>query len=199
MKVYFYRPHAEPRDCAAIAYDADGNRLFGRVSSSLEWARRDMAYNLLPEGAEVEWVVGREAMQALIDSGAIKNLSFEVGRVNLDFDSLRYANLLRLPEFKNARGEPAHASPDGSDWSLGEWCNATLGELGEAANIIKKVRRGDMTLDEARPLLAREFADVVIYLDLLAYRAGVDLGNAVVEKWNETSVKIGTSVRLGAG
>ena len=129
----------------------------------------------------------------------------------IDFESLRYANLLRLPGFKNAHGEPAHTMPDGSDWQLSAWSNAVGGEVGEmvealtrlliahghAANRIKKVERGDLTVEEARQALAQEFADVVIYLDLLAYRAGVDLGRAVVEKWNATSEKIGSPIRLG--
>lgn len=116
--------------------------------------------------------------------------------MSLTFDALRAANLARLPEFKNARGEPAHTSVDGSDWALSAWSNAVLGELGEAANIIKKIERGDMTLEEARPALAREFADAQTYLDILAFRAGVDLGEATIEKWNEVSVRIGCSWRL---
>lgn len=115
---------------------------------------------------------------------------------SLTFDALRGANLARLPEFKNGRGEPAHSQPDGSDWCLAQWCNAVLGELGEAANIIKKVERGDMTLDEARPSLAREFADAQTYLDILAFRAGVDLGDATLQKWNEVSERVGSTVRL---
>ena len=79
VKVYFYRPTAEPRDCATIAYDADGNQLFGHISSSLEWARGDMALNPLPKGTEVVWVIGPEAMQALIKTGEIKNLTFNLG------------------------------------------------------------------------------------------------------------------------
>lgn len=59
----------------------------------------------------------------------------------LTFNTLRGANLARLPQFKNAKGEPAHSQPDGSDWVLAQWCNAVTGELGEAANIIKKVDR----------------------------------------------------------
>ena len=116
----------------------------------------------------------------------------------LTFDALRGANLARLPQFKNSRGEPAHSSVDGSDWCLAQWCNAVLGELGEAANIIKKIERGDITLDEARPSLSREFADVQTYLDILAYRAGVDLGAATIGKWNEVSDRVGSSVRLYA-
>lgn len=83
--------------------------------------------------------------------------------MKLTFDELREANKRRLPTFKNAKGELSHSEPDGSDWSLSDWSNACLGELGEAANIIKKVRRGDITLDDARVSLAKEFADVVTY------------------------------------
>jgi hypothetical protein len=67
----------------------------------------------------------------------------------LTFRTLRDANKARLPQFKNRRGEPAHSEPDGSDWKLSAWCNAVTGELGELANLIKKIERGDMTLDEA--------------------------------------------------
>lgn len=114
----------------------------------------------------------------------------------LTFNALRQANVARLPTFKNAKGEPAHSKPDGSDWCLAQWSNAVTGELGEAANLIKKVERGDLTLDEARPLLAKEFADVATYLDILAFRAGVDLGDAVLEKFNEVSARVGSPVRL---
>ena len=110
--------------------------------------------------------------------------------MKLDFATLRAANLARLPLFKNSKGEPAHSEPDGSDWALSAWCNAVCGELGEAANIIKKIERGDLSLDEAREALGMEFADVVIYLDILAFRAGVDLGAATVAKWNEVSERV---------
>ena len=114
----------------------------------------------------------------------------------LTFDELRAANTKRLPLFKNRRGEPAHSEPDGSDWKLSAWSNAVCGEQGEAANIIKKIERGDMTLDEARPLLAAELADTATYLDLLAFRAGIDLGEAIRAKFNEVSVRVGCDVRL---
>lgn len=114
----------------------------------------------------------------------------------LTFDQLRRANLARLPVFRNAKGELSHTMPDGSDWSLSDWSNATLGELGEAANIIKKVRRGDMSLEEARPMLAKEYADVLIYLDILAFQTGVDLGEAARQKWNEVSERVGFTMRL---
>ena len=113
----------------------------------------------------------------------------------LNFDTLRNQNIARLAQFKNRKGKVCH-NEDGSDWCLGQWSNATLGELGEAANIIKKIERGDMTLDEGRQALADELADVQTYLDILAFRAGVDLGAATMKKWDEISERIGCPLRL---
>lgn len=115
----------------------------------------------------------------------------------LTFNHLRRANVLRLPQFRNRRGELSHTKPDGSDWSLGDWSNAVLGELGEAANIIKKIRRGDTTLEEVRKDLADELADTQTYLDILAFQAKINLGEATISKWNEVSVRIGSPLRIG--
>jgi NTP pyrophosphatase (non-canonical NTP hydrolase) len=116
----------------------------------------------------------------------------------LTFNQLREANKARLPQFRNRRGLRAHREPDGSDWLLSAWSNAVCGELGEAANIIKKIEREDMTLDEAREDLANELADVQTYLDLLAFRAGIDLGAATVKKFNAVSVRVGSDVHLAS-
>ena len=116
----------------------------------------------------------------------------------LKFAELRQANTERIPKFKNARGELAH-KPDGSDWLLSQWCNATCGELGETANLIKKIERGDFSLDETREELGKELADVAIYLDLLSFRAGIDLGEAVRNKFNEVSRRVDCDVFLSCG
>jgi NTP pyrophosphatase (non-canonical NTP hydrolase) len=108
--------------------------------------------------------------------------------IGLDLDVLRGANAARLPKYYE-NGCP--------EWNnLSQWSNACLGELGEAANIIKKIERGDFTLEEARENLGKEFADVLCYLDLLAMHAGVDLSKAVVEKFNEVSERVGSNVHL---
>lgn len=130
----------------------------------------------------------------------------------MTFDALRQANMARLPKFKNKKGEPAHSEPDGSDWALSTWMNATAGEAGElaeallfmamirslgnAGNRIKKIERGDLTLDEAREKLAGEFADVVTYLDILAFRSGIDLGEAVRDTFNNVSHRVKADVLL---
>lgn len=114
----------------------------------------------------------------------------------LTLDALRKANLARLPLFKDAKGRVAHDEADGSDWRLSGWSNATLGELGEAANLVKKIERGDFELDEVREKLADELADVLVYLDLYAFRAGVDLGAAVRRKWNAKSAALDLPLRI---
>lgn len=116
----------------------------------------------------------------------------------LQLGALRDANLKRLPRFKSNAGTPAHSQSDGSDWSLGDWVCAVTGELGEAANIVKKITRGDFTLEQGRKDLGDELADVLIYLDILAYRAGIDLSAATINKWNRTSVKVGANLVLDA-
>lgn len=128
------------------------------------------------------------------------------------FGTLRQANTLRLPTFKNKHGERAHAKDDGSDWSLAEWANAMGGEVGELAeaylllslvraagsvgNLTKKIGRGDVTLTEATAELSSELADVIVYADLLAFRAGFDLGAAVLDKFNAVSMRVRSPVVL---
>lgn len=116
--------------------------------------------------------------------------------MNQIFTTLREANIARLPQFKNCHGEPAHSKPDGSDWTPAEWLECVVGELGEYANKRKKYRRGDITKAEFDIEARKELADVAIYLDLLAFRLGIDLESAVISKFNEVSVRVGSDVRL---
>ena len=83
-------------------------------------------------------------------------------------------------------------------WSLSDWMTATAGELGEAANIIKKLNRvrdgipgNNETPEQLQGMLADEIADVAIYLDLLAQAAGFDLDTIRERKFQKTSAKIG--------
>lgn len=116
----------------------------------------------------------------------------------LTFNTLRGGNTARLPEFKNRHGELAHSRADGSDWSPAQWLQAVVGELGEYANIRKKFERGDLDQHEFYQLACDELADVVVYLDLLAMQLGINLGEAVMEKFNRTSIRVGSQIRLAA-
>lgn len=117
---------------------------------------------------------------------------------NLTFQILREANTKRLPTFKNAKGEQAHSEPDGSDWKLSGWSNALLGELGELANLIKKVERGDYLQQEIQQQIADELADCQTYLDLLAFRCGVNLGQATIDKFNRVSDRVSSPITISS-
>lgn len=56
------------------------------------------------------------------------------------------------------------------------------GELGETANIVKKIVRGDFKLEEKKEDLQEELADVFIYLLKLSYQLEIDLEKAYLEK-----------------
>lgn len=92
-----------------------------------------------------------------------------------------------------------------SSWSLSDWMTATVGELGEAANVLKKLNRvrdnvpgNKETPDELRAMFADELADAFIYLDLLAQASGIDFPAAIRSKFDRTSVKIGYGQPLPA-
>jgi len=120
------------------------------------------------------------------------------GTNGLTFKTLREGNIKRLPLFKRKDGKPAHMRVDGSDWSPASWLQAVIGELGEYANLRKKVERGDFTMAQARKKLGSELADVVIYLDLLATRLGIDLGQCVMDTWNAKAEQLGIPMRIDA-
>ena len=93
---------------------------------------------------------------------------------------------------------PAGFNHQLSSWSLSDWMTATMGELGEAANIAKKLNRvrdgipgNRETEAKLKASLADEIADTFIYLDLMAQAAGIDLPSAVRSKFDRTSKKIG--------
>ena len=93
-------------------------------------------------------------------------------------------------------------------WSLSDWMTSTMGELGEAANIVKKLNRvrddirGNIiseTPEHLRTMLGEEIADVAIYLDLMAQAAGFDLEEIRDKKFAKTSLKIGYVEEAGNG
>lgn len=66
--------------------------------------------------------------------------------------------------------------------------NALAGEVGEAANLVKKVVRsvvyghGDVRLDDVREALEEEITDVFIYTLTIAGLLGMDLEKAFLSK-----------------
>lgn len=120
-----------------------------------------------------------------------------LGNNGITWKELEAANLKRIPEFRNRRGELSHSEADGSDWSPAQWLQAVLGELGEYANVRKKFERGDIDAPDFAELAAHELADVVIYLSILAFQLDIDLDAAVRDKFNVVSDRVGSRVYIG--
>ena len=107
-----------------------------------------------------------------------------------------------LRKFSNINLERCQ-SPQGfnlklNSWSTSDWFTAILGELGEAANVAKKLNRvrdgipgNDETPEELQQKLGKELADTFIYLDLLAQSCDIDLSDVIFKVFNEKSKKIG--------
>jgi NTP pyrophosphatase (non-canonical NTP hydrolase) len=102
--------------------------------------------------------------------------------------NLRHANFIRQQEW----------DPD-DRITLSYRGNELAGEIGEACNVIKKLERERLGLRGTRATkeqLAEELADGVICLDLIAMQAGIDLAQAVADKFNATSEKYGLTTRM---
>lgn len=137
----------------------------------------------------------------------------ETELAGLTFRQLAVASAKRLADFKTADGTRIHVDDSGTEWSALEWAGAMCGEAGEAANLAKKLKRGDFKLDDviditpgandgqgewvtAREAMAKELADTVCYAEALARRCGIDLDEAIRNKFNQVSTKIGSKVTL---
>lgn len=115
-----------------------------------------------------------------------------VSNERLTFDDLRSAN------------EARQAHWGGTDnWTLADWSNAVAGEVGEACNVVKKIRRTELgTTGNKKPTdayydqLETEIGDALIYLDLLAAKAGLTLDGCVSRAFNEKSAELNMPVRL---
>lgn len=137
-----------------------------------------------------EGVLRRISTQRLVDELRRRGTS---DAHMLTFSTLRSLNVRRSARWHGA-----------TQWSLSDWATATVGELGEACNVIKKLNRlrdglvGNQERSTAAlsAMLAKELADTQIYLDLLAYEANIDLAQAVIEKFNEVSERNGFPERL---
>jgi len=109
-------------------------------------------------------------------------------REGLSFSKLRRKNIQRQHEWDSD-----------NQISLSYRGNELAGETGEACNIIKKLERERLGIKGSRATkkqLAEELADIIICADLIAMHEGIDLEQAVRDKFNATSKKIGLKTRL---
>jgi hypothetical protein len=117
--------------------------------------------------------------------------------MSLTFATLRFANALRLPQFKNSHGGPAHDTEDGSDWSPAQWFQAVVGEMGEFAMVRLSYEMGLITFEDYAPLAAKELADIATYLDILARRALDKVPDATAQTLSGAQTLMSITATLG--
>ena len=114
---------------------------------------------------------------------------------HLTWQNLRAANVARLMRWHK----------DSDSWTGADWSNAMCGEAGEAANVVKKLRRHETHIGasyntppkhDLMVMLAMELADTIIYADLLAHHYGINLEGAIIAKFNKVSLDQGFPERL---
>ena len=64
-----------------------------------------------------------------------------------------------------------------------------VSELGEASNIVKKIIRGDFTLEEVRDELEEEITDLFIYLMITCNQLGIDLEAEYLKKLEKNKIR----------
>ena len=112
---------------------------------------------------------------------------------HLTFKGLASVNRIRGKEWMGRHGGPEDALFRAVE--LG-------GETGEVLNDVKKLARhqanvrGGVDLGESMVNIADELADVIICADRLAECLNIDLAQAVVDKFNQTSRKQGLQTYL---
>lgn len=110
---------------------------------------------------------------------------------------LRTANEKRMPHFKMTL----------LDWTPLEWAAAAAGEMGELQGVLVKMKRSqevnsasagtDVTHADLRARAQAEWADIIIYMDILAWRLGIEPIAAVRETFDKKSEALGSAVRFG--
>jgi NTP pyrophosphatase (non-canonical NTP hydrolase) len=136
-------------------------------------------------------------IRAFIGNGRMTGLPPTLG-ATLSIEHVQATSALRAARW--------HPTPE-SQWSTLEWAGAMCGEAGEAANEAKKLKRLDVGMvgnqghdntdrETVRHKLGLELADNFLYTVLVAHNEGINLSDAVVEKFNLKSDEMGFPERL---
>lgn len=149
------------------------------------------------EDAEGRLVLGDD------DGMRLGDIAMALAAAEQENERLRGATIRAMQTINAARSVRWMAGSPG--WTTLEIAGELAGEVGELANVCKKLRRSEMgvpgnklTDAELRERARGEIADVLIVLMLTASKLGIDLHDAVVETFNRKSEQMGFPERLAA-
>lgn len=111
-----------------------------------------------------------------------------------DLEKLRIANRTRQKHW------PGYEAASDIEFRTIEFA----GEAGEVSDAVKKLLRFDrgiagnkgQTREELVTAIKEEVGDVLISLDMLADAVGIDMREAIAEKFNKTSRKVGIPITV---
>jgi hypothetical protein len=112
-----------------------------------------------------------------------------------------------ITEFQNKNEERCVTGFDHklSDWSFMEWGAATSGEIGEACNKAKKLKRIEQSIKgnkagetkfNLKDDMAKEIVDGIIYSFLWLSAAGYNAEDVIREVFNSKSDEIGSDIKI---
>lgn len=103
---------------------------------------------------------------------------------------------MKLNEFQD---KAAKYAVYGKEEALEYTTLGLCGEAGELANKVKKIRRGDYTLDERRDDIVSELSDVLWYVSSVARALGVTLEDVAQYNLGKLQARLMRNVTLGDG
>lgn len=110
-------------------------------------------------------------------------------------------NIQLFTQLNRKRCEESFHSIDA--WSAPEWGCALAGEVGELCNILKKIHRGDYDAlgieikEKIKEDCKKEIGDIFAYLNLISIKLGINMEDAVIDKFNEVSDRVGSNIKYG--
>jgi NTP pyrophosphatase (non-canonical NTP hydrolase) len=217
------QPSAEGWQIVIRAYEQclmDGQRVPHELKTAIEFAKRAMPAQPPVRGEGEVYHVGstaniratwiRLAGACFDDNGEVDDAEVDkliaYGKFAPPVSALRELTFAEFARINRQRCE----SPDGfnhklESWSTSDWFLALLGELGEAANIAKKLNRvrdgipgNKISKKELQDKLRQELGDAFVYLDLLCQSVGIEIESAAVEVFNAKSQELGCPIRIPA-
>jgi NTP pyrophosphatase (non-canonical NTP hydrolase) len=116
-------------------------------------------------------------------------------------------NIFEIQQLNLERAQEWH---EGSEpWTGGDWAAAMCGEFGEAANVVKKIRRietgvrnavsqnKNKGIEDLRVDLESELAGGFLYMLLLASHYHIDMEKAIEDEFDRKSTENGFTKFIG--
>lgn len=103
----------------------------------------------------------------------------------------------RFTELNNKRCNESFFPVD--SWSATDWGCALAGEVGELCNFLKKIKRNhtmDITWSDIPPdAVKKEIGDIFAYLNLICIKLGINMEDAIIDKFNEVSDRLNSDIK----